>query len=41
MILHRPKGFGSVGKQEWMERSNKFAMGQRVELMEGARQSIA
>ena len=39
MILHRPKGVGSVGKQELLERANKFARGQWVELMEGARQS--
>ena len=39
MILHQPKGVGSVGKQELLERANKFARGQWVELKEGARQS--
>ena len=34
MLLHKPKGTGNVGKQELMERANKFARGDWLELMQ-------
>ena len=33
MLLHRPRGCGSVGKQELAERANKFGRGQWRELL--------
>ena len=33
MLLHRPQGCGSVGKQELAERANKFGRGQWRELL--------
>ena len=41
MILNRPRGLGSIGKQELVERANKFARGQWIELLEGARQALS
>ena len=41
MILNRPRGLGSIGKQELVGRANKFARGQWFELLEGARQALS
>ena len=40
MLLHKPKGAGNVGKQELMERANKFARGDWLELMQDRQTSI-
>ena len=34
MLLHKPKGVGSIGRVELMERANKFARGQWADLLE-------
>ena len=34
MLLHKLKGVGSIGRVELMERANKFARGQRTDLLE-------
>ena len=40
MLLHKPKGAGNVGKQELMERANKFAREDWLELMQDRQTSI-
>ena len=39
MLLHKPKGVGSIGRVELLERANKFARGQWADLLEELCQS--